>query len=296
MAIMGNVNVLIIEENLSFSVQSRGGTVKKIGFPDMTIVDMRKRVRNKREMLITLLKQQQTKKEAEVVIVVEHCLCLIRERLNSFFDHNKKKINLYAVQIMSTNEKINNKGLFQQVFDGEGLRHLQMGLKKEIQQEIQLLFDVKSLLLAGSNINVEDLLDHQNVNRLLYEYRRTIFVAKHMTAAANTVWDQCLDTLDVSNIIGKVLKKFPLGSIFIKAVNCQPEDQFINCQRELERYLMGVMMTIEHRIYQEMSSTVVKVFYELYDQTVTSYFNKRLDLLEVKRNNIMRRKKCLYTC
>jgi hypothetical protein len=296
MAIMRNVNSLIIEENLSFSVETRVLNVKTIGCLAMTIVDVRKMYRSKREMLITLLEQQQTKKEAEVVTVVEHCLRLIRKRLSNFFEHNKKKINLYARQIMSTNKKVDNKGLFQQVLDGEGLRHLQLEIKNEIQQEIQLLFDVKSLLLAGNNTSVEDLVDHQNMNILLFEYRRTIFVAKHMTTAANTVWDQCLDTLNVSNIIGKVIKKFPLGSIFIKTVNCQLEDQLIGCQRELERYLTGVMMNIEHRIYQEMSDTVAKVFYELYDETVTSYFDKRLGLLEARGNKTVRRKKYLYIC
>lgn len=293
---MRNENSLIIVEDPSFSVEYRMLNAMSISSLPMKIVDVRKLYRSKREMLIMLLEQQQTTREAEVVSVVENCLRLIRERLRNFFEHNKKKINLYAIKIISTNKKVDNEGLFQQVLDEEGLIRLQLEIKNEIQQEIQLLFDVKSLLLAGNHTSIEDLVDHQNMNRLLLEYRKTIFVAKHMTTAADTAWDQCLDTLNISKLIGKVIKKFPLGSIFIKTVNCQAEDQRISCQRELERYLTGVMMNIEHRIYQKMSNTVTKVFYELYDETVVSYFNKRLAGLETKGNKAARRKKYLSIC
>jgi hypothetical protein len=295
MVIMGNVNSLTIAENLSFSLKTKVVTVKNIGSLAMNIVDVRKMYRSKRQMLITLLEHQRAKKEAEVVAVVEHCLCLIRGRLKDFFESNKKKINLYAMQIMNTNQKVDNKGLFQQVLDGAKLKHLQMEIKNEIQQEIQLLFDVKSLTLAGNNPSFDELVDHQNINALLSEYRKTIFVSKHMTTVANAVWDQCLDTLNVSHMIGKVIKKFALGSIFINIVNCQTKSQLIGCQREIERYLTGVMINIEHQIYQETSDTVVKVFYELYDQTVASYFDKYLALLEARDNkNSGKEKTSLY--
>jgi hypothetical protein len=284
MAIMGNVNSLIIEEKFSFSVKTRVVTVKTIGSLAIPIIDIRKMYRSRKEMLITLLEQQRAEKEAEVVTAVEHCLHLIRERLNNFFKENKKSINLYAIQIMNRKKKIDNKGLFQQVINEKELAHLQIEIKKEIQQEIQLLFAVKSLTLAGSNPSFDALIDHQNINTLLSEYRKTIFVAKHITTAANTIWDQCLDTLNVPNIIGKVIKKFALGSIFVSTVNCQAKDQSISCQREIEKYLTGVMMNIEHQIYQEMSGTVVKVFYELYDQIIASYFDKHVALVEAKDN------------
>jgi len=291
MAIMSNVNSLIIEENLSFSLKTRVVTVKNIGTLAMTIIDARKMYRSKRAMLITLLEYQRAKKEAEVVTVVEHCLHLIRERLNDFFQKNKKKIDLYALQLMNTNQKVDNKELFQQVLPEEELRHLQMEIKNEIQQEIQLIFAVKSLTLAGSNPNFDELVDHQNMNILLLEYRKAILVSKHMTTAANTAWDQCIDTLNVPNMIRKVIKKFALGSIFINTVNCQTKNQFIGCQREIKRYLTGVMMNIEHQIYQEMSGTVVKVFYELYDQTIASYFDKHLALLENRDSKSSRNEK-----
>jgi len=293
---MGNVNSLIVAENLSFSLKNKVVTVKTIGSLAMTIVDVRRMYQSKREMLMMLLEHRRAKKEAEVVAVVERCLCLIRERLKDFFENDKKKIHLYAMQVVYTNSKIDNKELFQEVLREEKLRNLQMELKNEIQQEIQLLFNVKSLTLAGSKSSLDELVDHLNINVLLSEYQKTIFVAKHMTTVANTLWDQCLDTLKIPNIIKKVIKKFPLGSMFIKTTNCQPENQLMSCQREIEKYLTGVMMNVEYRIHQEMSDTVVRVFYGLYDQAIASYFDQRLALLENSDNTAVRRKKFLYIC
>lgn len=284
---MGNMNALIRQENLLFSSKTKMVTVKNIDSMAVTIVDIRKMYRNNREMLVVLLERKRANKEAEVVSIVENYLNFITKSLKDFFEESKVNIASYAAEIVNKKMKLDTKGIFQQVLPRAELEQLQMDIKHEIQQEIHTLFGVKSLEIAGIKSNVDELVHHQHkddINILLSEYRRTVFVAEHMTAVANKVWDQCLDSYNFSPMVEKAVKKFEIGNIFMSTVNCQPEDQLLSCRREIEKYLTGVMINIENRMNQDMRNTTAKVFYELYDQTIVSCIEKRLALLVTKNN------------
>lgn len=287
---MGNMNALIRQEKILFSSKTKTVTAKSITSMAVTIVDIRKIYRSNREMMIILLERKQAKKEAEVVTSVEHYLTLITKSLQDFFEENKTNIASYAAEIVNRKKKLDHKRIFQQVLPRAELEQLQMDIKHEIQQEIQTLFGVRSLKIAGMKWNVDELVHQQhkqNIDRLLSEYRKAIFVAEHMTTVANKIWDQCLDTYNFSPMVEKVVKKFEIGSSFMSTVNCQPEDQLLSCQREIEQYLTGVMINIENRMNQDMRDTTAKVFYELYDQTIARCFEKRLALLVAKDNRNM---------
>ncbi|MBC8015841.1 MAG: hypothetical protein H7X79_08865 [Sporomusaceae bacterium] len=291
---MGNMNALMSQEKLSFSSKTKRVTVKNIDSMAVTIVDIRTMYRNNREMLMVLLERKRAKKEAEVVTIVENYLNLITKRLKDFFEENKVNIASYAAEIINRKKKLDPKGIFQEVISRAELEQLQMDIKNEIQQEIHTLFGVKSLEIAGIKSNVDELVHHQHKNDieiLLSEYRKAVFVAEHMTTVANKVWDQCLDAFNLSPMVEKIVKKFEIGSIFMNTVNCRPEDQLLSCRREIEKHLTGVMINIENRMNQHMRNTTAKVFYELYDQTIARCFEKRLAFLMTKDNKEVARKR-----
>jgi len=284
---MGNMNSLIKQDVISFPSKTKIRMIKNIGSMVVKIVDIYKIYRNKREILILLLESKNAKKEAEVVAVVEHHLNLITNRLNEFFVGNQANIASYAAAIVTNKKTLDHKEVFQEVLHREQLEKLEMDIKHEIQHAINLLFGVKSLKIAGIKLNVDALVHdqhQQDIDILLSEYRKSVFVAKHMTTVANKVWDKCLDTLNLSFMVEKVVRKFKIGNVFISAVHCRPEDQLRSCRREIENYLTGVMINMENRINQDMRDTTAKVFYELYDQTIASDFENRLALLMAKDN------------
>lgn len=287
---MGNMNALIKQENLSFSSKTKRVATKNIDSMAVNIVDIRKMYRNNQEMLIVSLERKRAKKEAEVVTIVENYLNLITKSLKDLFEKNKINIASYAAEIVKRKRKVDYKVIFQQVLPRAELVQLQMDIKHEIQQEIHTIFGVKSLEIAGIKSNVDELVPHQHkkdIDILLSEYCKAVFIAEHMTTVANKLWDQSLDTFKLPPMVTKVAKKFQLGSIFMRTVNCRPEDQLLSCQREIEKQLTGVMINIENRINQEMRNTTAKVFYELYDQIIASCFEKRLALLVAKDNKKM---------
>jgi len=285
---MGDIASLMIQDNISYPSKVKMVTAKKIGCMAVPIVDMRKIYKNNTEMLILLLEGKRAKKEAEVVNIVEYYVSYITNSLKELFAANRGNVASYAAEIANRKKTLDHKIVFQQILPREQLDQLQMEIKQEIQQEIEMLFGVKSLNIAGIKSNVDELvhLQHnQDIDILLSEYHKAIFVAEHMTIVANKVWDQCLGTLNLPPAVEKVVKKFKIGSIFINTVNCRPKDQLLNCQRETEKYLTGVMINVENRMNQDMRDTAAKVFYELYDQTIASCFDKRLALLMAKDNN-----------
>lgn len=291
--IMGHMNSLIRQEKISSPSKTKTVTAKSIGSLAVTIVDIRKNYKKNREMLIELLERKRDKKEAEVVTIVEHYLNLITQSLKGFFEENKVNIASYAAEIVNRKKTLDHKGIFQQVLPRVQLEQLQMDIKHEIQQEIQFLFGVKSLKIAGIKSNVDELVHHQqqDIDILISEYRKAVFVAEHMTIVANNLWDQCLDTFNFSPIVKQVVKKFEIGSIFINTVNCRPGDQLLYYRREIEKYLTGVMINIENRMNQDMRDTTAKVFYELYDQTIATCFEKRLAFLMAKDNkNVVKKR------
>jgi len=275
-------------ENRNWSI--RQGIVL---FPSKTInsvavnrVNMRKIYRNKREMLILLLEGKRAKKEAEVANRVEHCLNLISKTISKFFAQQQVYIGSYATQIANKRWTVKQINIFQRMLSSAPLQQLQMNLKHEIQQEFQLLFGVTSLKIAGIKWDVDELVQHQqDVERQFAEYCKAILVAEYMTILANKVGEQCLSTLNCPPIFEKVAKKFKIGSIFISAVDCQPEEQILRYQREIKKYLTGAMTNIENRINQDMRAITAKAFYDLYDQTMASCFEKKLALLVARDNN-----------
>ncbi|GMB02236.1 hypothetical protein [Pelosinus sp. IPA-1] len=285
---METMSALIRQEDLSFSSKTKIINVKSIDSMAVDIVDIRKMHRNNKEMRMVSLERKRAKKEAEVVTIVENYLNLITKNLKDLFEKNKINITSYAAEIVNRKKKVDHKEIFQQVLPITELEQLQMDIKHEIQQEIHTLFGVKSLEIASIKSNVDKLIPHQHkkdIDILLSEYRRAVFVAEHMTTVANKLWDQCLDTFKLPPMATKVAKKFELGSIFMKTVNCRPKDQLRSCQREIEKQLTGVMINIENRINQDMRNTTTKVFYELYEQTIAPCFEKRLALLVTKDNS-----------
>jgi len=291
---MENANALIRQDNISIPSKAKTVTPRNIGSMAVAIIDISKIYRNKKEMLIVLLERKQAKKEAEVVTIVEHCLNFITKSLNDFFEGNKAHIASYTAEIINRQKALDHNGIFQQVIPRAQLEQLETDIKHEIQQKIYLLFGVKSLKVAGIKSNVDELVHLQHnpeIEILFSEYRRAIFVAKHMTTFANKLWDQCLGTFNLPLMVEKVVKNFKLGSIFINTVNCRPEDQLLCYRREVEKYLTGVMINIENQMNQDMRETTAKVFYELYDQNIFDYSEERIASLVVKDNKKVVRKR-----
>ena len=292
--IMGHMSSLMKQEDISFPSKIKTLTAKKIGSIAVKIVDIHKIHKNDREILIVLLENQHAKKEAEVVHIVENYLSLITTSLKELFAGNHTTIVSYATAIGNRKLSLDHKVIFQQLLPKVKLEQFEMDIKQKIQQEIETLFGVKSLKIASIKSKVDELVYHQqsqDIDMLLSEYRKAIFVAQHMTTVGNKVWDHCLGTFDLPFIPEKVVKKFKIGSLFINIVNCRPENQVQCYQQEIERYLTGVMINIENRINQEMRETTAKVFYELYDQTIASSFDKRLAVLMTGDRSYMVKKK-----
>jgi len=297
---MGNLNALIREETISFPSKTHKKTARSIGSSAVRIVEIRKIYTTKREILILLLESQRAKKEAEIVTRVERNLKFITNSLKTFFQAYKANVTSYSADVVNRKKTLDNNAIIQYVLPTVQLQQLEMEMKNEIQQEINLVFGVKSLKIAAIKSNVDELVHHQheqNIDRLLSEYRKAIFVAQHMTTVANKVWDQCLDTFDLPPIVNKVVKKFKIGSLFMNTVNCRPSHQLGCCRREIEKYLTGILINVENEINQDMRKTTAKVFYELYDQTIASDFENQLAVLMTQSHQQVvkkRRKSSLY--
>lgn len=280
-----SMHSLVERENRLYLVKSRNVAIRYFRGIMGNTVQVRKIYKSRKELTVFLLEDKQAKKEAEVTRVVDRCLHFITWRIEDFFAEYKVNIKKYAMEVVSRKKEIDSKWFFENVLPRKEVEKLQLEIKHEIQQELQQLFGVKSVQVAGIKLGLDEMVNHQRMNSLLNEHYNTILIAKTMTNVANRIWDECLGRIKFPSLFGKIIKNFKLGSIFTKAVQCEPECELLRCKREIEKYLTGVLMNIQFRMTQEIRKTTAGVFYTLYDKMVAAEIDKRIAEL-VSENNI----------
>lgn len=234
----------------------------------------------KTQVKLWLLERRVQAHEQEVALAVEQCLIESREKIDQFFAQAKLTCGHNLDLLFKNTIYLDDEAVVKQIIDIHKLDRLEHEIEQEMQQKLTELFGMKSVNIAALHPLVIPHIKTDTLAKAIFEYRRTILVARAMLQAGNKAGDKCLNTMNLSWLFKQCFTNVELGTIFLKRVDCHPEDRLAHCQRELSKRVTGILDNFRIRLVTEFDKTIAKTFYQLYDDIYASHYaEQRQDLL-----------------
>ena len=224
-----------------------------------------------KQALLETLDCRRCQKEMQIAFTVERCHNLIERQINAFLLRENESIESYTSNLLGGKSKIKS-CFFQEFLSPSAIDNLLDNIKHSIQLEMKKCFgaayvDIAALQYIATDFEVINYM----VNRV-DEYRNTLLLAEIATEVGNQTWEHALGKLDLSPVLGKLLKRIKLGTIAMKSVGCDHKMLFEQCRRQLEQELVGILLNVTHKVKILTRNKATQIFYEMYDNTYGSYF------------------------
>lgn len=218
---------------------------------------------NRTKLKLMLLERKLARRESQVAAAVECCLAELRERIDSFRCRRKREARRQLPSLLKTNSSC--EAILAQLMDQQQFLALEIEVKQMIQQQLNHLYEIKSVNIAAVPDYPADEAGLRRLAGALAESRRTVWLARATLKLGNAVWEKGMAYSGFPKPVGDLLGKINLTAIFLKELDCLPQQRRLTDQRQLADRVAGMIDNDCSRLLVDLSLRSAQIFYQLFD-------------------------------